>query len=38
MPQNYVPAFLFIAVVGIVIPLTLSWLASYGRKAPIASN
>jgi NADH-quinone oxidoreductase subunit A len=23
MPQNYVPAFLFIAVVGILIPLTL---------------
>ena len=24
MPQNYVPAFLFIAVVGVLIPLTLA--------------
>ena len=31
MPQNYVPIFIFIAVVGILIPITLLLPSWFGR-------
>jgi hypothetical protein len=36
MPQNYVPVFLFLAVVGILIPLTLASREIIRTQSPTA--